>query len=210
MIEHERWAKYFATAIPLNASANWWRLYSLLVLALMWNDFFLLAATNLKPRKRNLSNWTSFYQGCGVGVEESEGFWTWGVGVAENFDGSGLTFCSPIVTVCATNVRKRHTWQFKQLNLSTKDDHGWSERLQHTNSHAYTQGRFQVSSDTGVHHATYAEWVQPFEVCVTEISICFHSGWHYRCSVTLVTQQWTSKKFSWELHYYVSHVTDQW
>ena len=42
---------------------------------------------------------------------ESEGFWTWGVGVAENFNdsNSGLTFCSPIVTVCATNVRKRYT-----------------------------------------------------------------------------------------------------
>jgi len=153
-------------------------------------------------------------QGCGVGVEESEseGFWTWGVRVAESFNDSdsGLTFCSPIVTVCATNVRMRHTWQFKQLNLSTANDHGYSERLQHTNSHAYTQGRFQVSSDTRAHHAIYAEWVQPFEVCVTEISSCFHSGWHYRCSVTLVTQQWTSKKFSWELHCYVSHVTEQW
>jgi len=65
-------------------------------------------------------------QGCGVGVEESEGFWTWGVGVAENLNDSdsGQTFCSPIVTVCSTNVRKHHTWQFKQLNLSTKDDHG--------------------------------------------------------------------------------------
>ena len=136
---------------------------------------------------------------------KSEGFWTWGVGVAENFNDSdsGLTFCSPIVTVCATNVRKRHTWQFKQLNVSTKDDHGYSESLQHTNLHAHTQGRFQVSSDTRAHHATFAEWVQPFEVCVTEISICFHSGWHYRWSVTLVTQQWTSKKFSWELHCYV-------
>jgi len=148
---------------------------------------------------RKLKKHFCYYQGCGVGV-------------AENFNDSdsGLTFCSPIVTVCATNVRKRHTWQFKQLNLSTKDDHGYSERLQHTNSHAYTKGTFQVSSDTRAHHATYAEWVQPFEVCVTEISICFHSGWHYRCSVTLVTQQWTSKKFSWELHCYVSHVIEQW
>ena len=128
-------------------------------------------------------------QGCGV--EESGGFWTWGVGVAENFNDSdsGLTFYSPIVTVCATNVRKRHTWQFKQLNVSTRDDHGYSERLQHTNLHTHTQGQFQVSSDTRADHATYAEWVQPFEACVTEIFICFHSGWHYCCSVTLVTQQ---------------------
>ena len=51
-------------------------------------------------------------QGCGVGVgveeSESEGFSTWGVGVGvvENFNDSdsGQTFCSPIVTVCATNV----------------------------------------------------------------------------------------------------------
>ena len=69
-------------------------------------------------------------QGCGVGVmeSESEGFSTWGVGVAENFNDSdsGKTFCSPIVTVCATNVRKRHTWQ--QLDASTRDDHGYSDR----------------------------------------------------------------------------------
>ena len=36
-----------------------------------------------------------------------------------------------------------------------------------------------------------------------------HSGWHYRCSVTLATQQWM--KFSWELvHCCVTHVTEQW
>jgi len=59
---------------------------------------------------------------------ESEGFSTQGVRVAENFNdsNSGQTFCSPIVIVCATNVRKRHTWQFKQLDASTRDDHGYS------------------------------------------------------------------------------------
>jgi len=31
--------------------------------------------------------------------------------------------------------------------------------------------------------------MQPFEAYVTEISICFLSGRHYRCSVTLVRQQ---------------------
>jgi len=29
--------------------------------------------------------------------------------------------------------------------------------------------------------------MKPFDVCVTEISIIFHAGWQYRCSVTLVT-----------------------
>ena len=54
------------------------------------------------------------------------------------------------MTVCATNVRKRHTWQFKQLKLSTKDDHGYSERLQHTNLHAYTQGLSRSAATLGL------------------------------------------------------------
>ena len=116
------------------------------------------------------------HQGCGVGLEESEGFSTWGVGVAENFNDSysdsGQTFCSPIVTVCATNVRKRHTWQFKQLDASTRDDHGYSDRRQLTNLHAFTQGPFQITSVPWAHHATYTLWTQPFGACITEISIC--------------------------------------
>ena len=104
---------------------------------------------------------TTFNQGCGVGVEDSEweGFSTYGVGVAENFNDSdsdsGQTFCSPIVTVCATKVRKRHTWQFKQLDASTRDDHSYSERGQRTNLDTFTQGTFQISSVPWAHHATY-------------------------------------------------------
>jgi len=40
---------------------------------------------------------------------ESKGFST---RVGENFNDSGLIFCSPIVIVCATNVRKHHIWKF--------------------------------------------------------------------------------------------------
>jgi len=121
-------------------------------------------------------------QGCGVGVgveesepaSESEGFLTWGVGVVENFNDSdsGKIFCSPIVIVCAKNVRKRHTWQFKQLDASTRDDHGYSDRPQHTNLHTFTQGPFQISIVPWAHHATCTLWMQPFGACVTEISIC--------------------------------------
>ena len=101
---------------------------------------------------------------------ESEGFSTWGVGVVENFNDSGQAFCSPIVTVCATNVRKRHTWQFKQLDALKRDDHG---RRQRTNLHTFTQGPFQISSVPWAHHATYyALWMQPFRACITEIAIC--------------------------------------
>jgi len=86
---------------------------------------------------------------------ESEGFSTGGVGVAENLNHSRQTCCSPIVTVCATNVRKRHTWQFKQLDVSTRDVNGYSERLQRTNLHTYTQGPFQINSVSWAHHAIY-------------------------------------------------------
>ena len=105
---------------------------------------------------------------------ESEGFSSWGVGVAENFNDSdsGQTFCSPIMTVCATNMRKGHTWQFKQLDASTRDDHGYSERQQRTNLHTFTQGPFQISSVPWAHHATYTLWMQPFGACITEMSIC--------------------------------------
>jgi len=79
--------------------------------------------------------------------------------VVENFNDSdsrsGQTFCSPIVTVCATNMSKRHTWQFKQLDASTRDDHGYSDRRQRTNVHTFTQGPFQISSVPWAHHTTY-------------------------------------------------------
>jgi len=77
--------------------------------------------------------------------------------VVENFNDSdsdsGQTFCSPIVTVCATNVRKRHTWQFKRLDASTR--YGYSDRRQRTDLHTLTQGPFQISSVPWAHHATY-------------------------------------------------------
>ena len=130
-------------------------------------------------------------QGCGVGVVESEGFSTWGVGVTENFNDSdsGQTFCSPIVTVCATKVRKRHTWQFKQLDASTRDDHGYSDRRQRTNLHTFTQGPFQISSVVGL--ITQPTLCECNRSGLVSLKFPFaHSGWHYPCSVTLATQQW--------------------
>jgi len=123
-------------------------------------------------------NYNVLKQGCGVGVEESEaeGFSTWGVGVAENFNesesDSGQTFCSPIVIICATNVLKCGTWQFNQLDALTRDDHSYLDRRQRTNLHTFTQGAFQISSIPWAHHATYTLWMQPFGACITEISIC--------------------------------------
>ena len=42
-------------------------------------------------------------------------------------------------------------------------------------------------ASTRVHHALFADRMQPFEAYVREISICSHSGWHYHYFVTLVT-----------------------
>ena len=114
------------------------------------------AASVLWVYRRN-----SWHQGCGVGV-------------AENFNDSdsGQTFSSPIVTVCATNMRKRHTWQFNQLDASTRYDHGYSEGRQRTSLRTFNQGPFQISSVPWAHHATYTLWMQPFGACITEISIC--------------------------------------
>ena len=102
---------------------------------------------------------------------------------------SGQTFCSPIVIVCATNMRKRHTWQFKQLDASTRDDHGYSARRQRTNLHTYTQGPFQISSVHGL--ITQPTLCECNRSELVSLKFPFaHSGWHYRCSVTLATQQW--------------------
>ena len=86
-------------------------------------------------------------------------------------------------------MRKRHTWQFEQLDASARDDHGYSDRRQRTNLHTFTQGPFQISSVLGL--------ITPPTLCECNrsglVSLKFpfaHSGWHYRCSVTLATQQW--------------------
>jgi len=74
---------------------------------------------------------------------------------------------------------------YEGQNYTTMKSYLWTT----LNSNRLLQGRLQVNSVTRPHHAIYAYWLQPFAVCVTEISIYFHSGWHYRCSVTLVPLQ---------------------
>jgi len=50
--------------------------------------------------------------------------------------------------------------------------------------------RLQVKRVTRAQHAIYTkatDRMQPLEACIIEISICFYSGWHDRCYVTVVT-----------------------
>jgi len=119
---------------------------------------------------------------------ESEEFSTGRVGVVDNF----ITIPTPgwpCARRMGLHVQSVTFGTLSSFKVSAKHDHGYSEKLQRAKLHIYPQRRIQVSSVTRA-HATCTDWMQPFEPCVTEISICSHSGWHDRCSVTLVTQQW--------------------
>jgi len=82
----------------------------------------------------------------------------------------------------SSTIWKSKLHYFRQ-NYTTMETYLWTT----WNSNRLVLGWLQVNSFTRAHHAIYPDWLQPFELCVTEISIYIHSGWHDRCSVTLVT-----------------------
>ena len=128
---------------------------------------------------------------AGLWSRSRKDFQPWGVGVVENFNDSdsGQTFCSPIVTLCATNVRKRHTWQFKQLDVSTRNDHGYSDRRQRTNLHTSLRGHSRSAASLGL--ITQPTLCECNRSGLVSMKFPFaHSAWQHRCSVTLATQQW--------------------
>ena len=93
-----------------------------------------------------------------------------------------------LLTSCDCLCHKRHTWQFKHLDASTRDDHCYSDRRQRTNLHTFTQGPFQISSVLGL--ITQPTLCECHRSGLVSLKFPFaHSGWHYRCSVTLATQQ---------------------
>ena len=64
----------------------------------------------------------------------------------------------------------------------------WNKGLSNTFYLGATTGQ---QRDTGLSsNLAHTVWMQPFETCITEISICSHSGWNYLCSVTSVRWQW--------------------
>ena len=62
---------------------------------------------------------------------------------------------------------------FRQ-NYTTMKTYRWTT----WNSNRLLQGRLHVNSVTRAHHTIYSDWIKPFDACVIEIAICFHSGWH--------------------------------
>ena len=152
-------------------------------------NFFLI----IFQHKQSSCDWKSWQPTPRIRAVELEGFSTWGVGVAENFNNSDSrqTFCSPIVTVCATNVRKHLTLQFKQLDVSTTEQmimtiqKGCSALtcIPTFRGHSRSAASLGLITQPTLSECNYSGLVSlkfPFA----------HSGWHYRCSVTLVTPQW--------------------
>ena len=101
---------------------------------------------------------------------ELEGFSTWGVGVVENFNDSdsGQTFCSPIVTVCATNVTLGNLSSLmlqQEMIIAIQTDGSAPTCIPSLRAIPDQQRPW-------AHHTTYTLWMQPFGACITEISIC--------------------------------------
>ena len=66
---------------------------------------------------------------------------------------------------------------FRQ-NYATMTTYRWTT----WNSNRLLQGRPRSSASLGrIIRFILTDWIKPFDACVTEISICFHSGWDYRC-----------------------------
>jgi len=70
-------------------------------------SWLIAHSTQRQPRRCNSSRAVDRSRGVGriFNLRSRQNF---------NDSDSGQTFCSPIVTVCAMNVRKRHTWQFSK------------------------------------------------------------------------------------------------
>jgi len=70
---------------------------------------------------------------------------------------------------------------FRQ-NYTTMKTYRWTT----WNSSRLLQGRPRSLASLGlIIRFILTGWIRPFDACVTEISICFHSVWHYRYLGTL-------------------------
>ena len=171
---------------------------------MFWLWYFLL---NWCDRSDFSHLWYACDQGCRVGVEELDGFSTWGVGVAENFNDSDSrqTFCSPIVTVCATNVTLGN---FSSLTLQQE----MIMAIQ-TGGSALTcipslRGHSWSAASLGL-------ITQP-TLCECNRSGLYRWNFHFLILAGTIVAPWrwlsnNEWELSWELvHCYVTHVTKQW
>ena len=133
----------------------------------------------------------SLNQVCGVGVQESEGFSTWGVGVVKNFNDSdsGQTFCSPIVTVCAKTCVSVTLGNLSSLTLQQEMIMAIQTGGSALSCIPSLRGHSRSSASLGL--ITQPTLCECNRSGLVSLKFPFaHSGWHYRCSVTLAMQQW--------------------
>jgi len=72
----------------------------------------------------------------------------------------------------------RSKFHYFRQNYTTVTTYRWTT----SNSNRLLHGRTRSSASLGrIIRFILNDWIKPFEACVTEISICFHSGWDYRC-----------------------------
>ena len=143
-------------------------------------------------------------QGCGVGVEESEGFSTWKVGVVKNFNDSdsGQTFCSPFVTVCATNVTLGNLSSLMlQQEMIMAIQTGGSALTCIPSLRGHSRSAASLGSSRNLHFVNATVRGLNFHLLILVGTIVAPWRW-------LRNSEW---EFSCELvHCYVTHVTEQW
>jgi len=122
---------------------------------------------------------------------ESKGFSTWGVGVTENFNDSdsGQIFCLPTVTVCATDVSSVTLGNLSSLTFQQEMIMAFQTGGSALTCIPSLRGHSRSAASFGlITQPTLCEWNLSGLV---SLKFPFaHSGWHYRCSVTLAAQQW--------------------
>jgi len=139
---------------------------------------------------------------------ESEGFSTWEVGVVENFNDSdsGQSFCSPIVTVCATNVTLGNLSSFtlqQEMIMAIQTDGSALTCIPSLMGHSRSAASLGSSRNLRFVNAT--------------VRGLYHWNFHLLILVGTIVAPWrwlrnSECEFSWELvvHCYVTHVTEQW
>ena len=138
---------------------------------------------------------------------ELEGFSTWGVGVVENFNDSdsGQTFCSPIVTVCATNVTLGNLSSLTlQQEMIIAIPAGGSTLTCIPSLKGHSRSAASLGSSRNLHFVN------------ATIRGLYNWNFHLLILVGTIVAPWrwlrnSEWEFSWELvHCYVTHVTEQW
>ena len=138
---------------------------------------------------------------------ESEGFSTWGVEVVENFNDSdsGQTFCSPIVTVCATNVTLGNLSSLTlQQEMIMAIQTGGSALTCIPSLRGHSRSAASLGSSRNLHFVN------------ATVRGLYHWNFHLLILAGTIVVPWrwlrnSEWEFSWELvHCYVTHVTEQW